>query len=719
MKNHVKWEKQLIGFLSSRPRQIFKTKELSRQLKITSSYYANFKLLIKRLQEEGKISRYKGNKYGIYQKPDTVTGKLHVKTQGYGFLIRQDGAKDIFISQKNMGNAMHGDEVEVEIWAKTEGKLPEGRVLKIQKRGRTRVVGIFQEAATYCYIMPDDLKLVRDIYIDNSQRKNAKNGQKVVVEIDDWGDERRMPVGRVIEVLGYSDEKGVDVLSVAYDFDLPVSFPEPVLQEADNIVLDVSPSEVENRLDLRKKMIFTIDPEDAKDFDDGVSLVQLKDGNWELGVHIADVSHYVSMNGVLDKEAMKRATSTYLVDRVIPMLPEKLSNEICSLRPNEDRLTFSTILTLNENCDLLKYEIQPSVIHSNYRLSYQQAQVMIDGDESKQKELKCPRNKNLQKTLIDMYNLSQLLIKKWQQSGTIDFDAPEPKVVLDDSGKPVELGVRERLAAHRLVEAFMLLANRTVAEHIRNLRHETEKKLPFVYRVHEKPSGKKLEDFAHLVKALGYQFDLKKKMTPRRFQTLLEHFRETPHKVIVDEVGIRTMMKAQYSTSNEGHFGLAFKHYTHFTSPIRRYPDLIVHRLLKAYNTDNPQTPHFDTTLSTMCEITNEREVVAMKAERESIKAKQLEFMKEKLGEIYDGIVSGVVAFGIFVEIPEYLVEGLVHIKDLDDDFYEFDELHYRLIGQRTRHIYRLGDPVKVQVARVLMDMRKLDFVLADLDLAK
>lgn len=713
MKKQEQLKKQVLDFLAKHPDKIYKPKELAKILHIPNARYQSFKLLIRTLSQQGEISRYKGNKFGSYQTSVTIEGKLHVKTQGYGFVIREDDEQDIFISQKNMGDALHGDQVRVELWAKSAGRSPEGRVLQVVNRGRTKIVGIFQEATNFCYVMPDDLKITTDIYVDNKDRLDAKIGQKVVVEIDDWGDGRKMPVGHVAQVLGYSSDKGVDVLSVAFEFDLPLEFPEVVLKAANSIQQKNRDLDLSHRLDLRHEFIITIDPEDAKDYDDAISLIQLENGNLKLGVHIADVSHFVQPDSVIDREALKRSTSVYLVDRVIPMLPEALSNQICSLQPNEDHLTFSVFMELTPSGDLIDYHIQESVIHSQFRLTYQQAQAMIDSDPEKKKALNCPDHAHLSETLKSMASLSQILHGKWKKQGTIDFEVPEPKVVLNDEGIPVELSARERLWSHRMIEAFMLMANRTVAEHVKHVRKAHEKKLSFVYRIHEKPSGKKLDDFANLLKALGHGYDTRKKMTPKKMQSILASFSETPHKIIVETLALRSMMKAQYSTHNQGHFGLAFNDYTHFTSPIRRYPDLIVHRLIKKYLREDPQTPKYQKTLSTMCEIANEREIIAMEAERESVKAKQMEFMQEKLGEIYDGIISGVTSFGIFVEIPEYLVEGLVHIKDLDDDYYEFDERHYRLTGQRGRNQYCLGDPCRIQVARVLMDMRKLDFVLA------
>ena len=716
----------LLRFLEAHPDHIYKSRELAKRLRVPNRDYQSFKKIVRRLAEEGRISRYKGNKYGAHRKPVEITGVLHVKTQGYGFVIRDDEGEDVFISQRSMGTALHRDRVKAVLWAQSKGKLPEGKIIEIIKRGHKRIVGTFQEAQTYNYVNPDELKISTDVYVSEGDRGRALAGQKVVVEITKWGDARRMPEGRVIEVLGRRGEKDVDVLSIIHAFDLPLEFPGPVQEEVNRLASELPDSALVNRLDLRKKLVFTIDPEDAKDFDDALSMEKLSNGNVSLGVHIADVSAFVPAKSAIDLEALRRGSSIYLVDRVIPMLPDRLSSKLCSLRPEEDRLTYSVLMEINNDGILVDYQIRESIIRSRYRLSYREVHHMLDESRMNDKNEdagKKPSASNsslsdkseiLRKTIREMTRLSRIILERWQKTGSIDFDAPEPEVVLDDSGRPVELGRKERLESHRMVEAFMLLANRTVAEHISRLRRERGRKYPFTYRIHERPEGKKLEEFVRFVRALGYTFEVGKRATPKQFQSILKQVRGTNHEIIVEEVALRTMMKAVYSTRNMGHFGLAFKSYTHFTSPIRRYPDLTVHRLLKAYCRDESESVPLSARLSEICEISTEREIVAQEAERESIKAKQVAFMEDRVGEEFDGIISGVTSFGIFVEIPEYLVEGLVHIKDLDDDYYVFDEKNYCLIGQDRGKTYRLGDGVRVRLDRVLRDMRKLDFLLVD-----
>ena len=721
------YEKKLLNFLNRNPDQIFKARFLSREFAVPNRDYRAFREFLKRMAEADKITRHKGNRYGRYVKPDMLIGSMQVKAQGYGFLIREDGGEDVFISQKNMGSALHRDRVKVELWARSPGRLPEGKVREVLERGRDRLVGVYIESNTYHYVVPDDFKVTRDIYVAQANRGKASTGQKVVVEIFDWGEAARMPEGRVVEVLGYPDDPGVDVLSVAHGFDLPIHF-SPAAEEESKAISDTLPEdEIRQRQDFREMFIITIDPEDARDFDDAISLEVLSHGNLQLGVHIADVSAYVPIGSSIDREALSRGTSVYLVDRVIPMLPERLSNQLCSLKPDTDRLAYSVMMELTREGELVDYQIRPSVIRSRFRLSYKQAQQIIKMDrlESGFQEqvpgLRCDEDAltAIRTTLIRMQELSQKLRAAWRSAGSIDFDAPEPMVRLDDQGKPVGLGVRPRYDSHRLIEAFMLMANRTVAEHIHRLRLTTGMKLPFIYRTHQKPTRDKLDKFVEFVRAFGYVFDPGKQLTPKKFQHFLNSITDPRHKTIIDEVAVRTMMKAVYTTANQGHFGLATKDYTHFTSPIRRYPDLMVHRLLKAYQPPAPKKFVVKPTLAQIAAQCTEREIVAQEAERESVRAKQVDFMAEHIGMEFNGIVSGVTSFGLYVELPDFLVEGLVAVRDLQDDYYLYDEKKWQLKGEMTGKVYQLGDPVEVQVARVHREMRKLDFILAGNDVRR
>jgi ribonuclease R len=705
-------EEKILSILAADSRKLYKTRELFRKAGVANSEYPEFKVLLREMADSGGISRGKGGRYGKAQPRNLLEGTLHVKTQGFGFLVREDGSEDIFISQRNMGSALHRDRVRVEVWARPMGRLPEGRVVEVLERGRERIVGLFHQAGSYQAVIPDELKITRDILIPEGMESEAKPGHKVVVEVSDWGDERRMPEGRICEVLGYPQEKGVDVLSVIHGYDLPVSFPEVVETEAARIETSSADRDLSSRTDIRDRLVFTIDPEDAKDHDDAVSLERIS-GGWLLGVHIADVSHFVRTGSSVDLEALKRGTSVYLVDRVIPMLPEKLSNNVCSLVPDADRLTYSVFMEISADGSLEDYRIEETVIRSRYKLSYHDVHRVLSGDGAERAKYPADVVRNME----DMQALSAVLFKKWRKSGSMDFDAPEPRVILDENGRPCGLGIRERFESHRIIESFMLMANRTVAEHVQKLRDQTGTGRRFVYRVHEKPSGKKLETFLRFVRAMGHDFDPGDKITPGKFQRFLEQVKGTRHETVIEEMALRTMMKAVYTTQNAGHFGLAFKHYTHFTSPIRRYPDLVVHRLLKSFGRGDGN-PEFAAPLSRICETATDREIAAAEAERESVLAKQLEYMEQRLGEEYEAVISGVVAFGFFAEITDFMVEGLVHVQDLKDDYYAFDEDRYRLVGSRTGRIFQLGDTVRVRVAKVLRDMRKIDFVLSDIDLS-
>ncbi len=711
MKEKDTVEKSLQEYLNARPGQSFKSRELARKLNVHTRDYRDFKMTLRALVEADTIGRYKGGRFGSKRAMKTAEGVLHVKTQGYGFLLREDGGEKVFVSDSRMAGAMHRDRVEVEIWSQEPGKSPEGRVVKILSRARQRIVGTFHEGRQIHFVTPDEIKMSRDISIEEELRNGAKDGQKVVVEVVRT-DDRRPTEGRVDEVLGFPNEKGVDVLSVLVAHDLPSRFSAAVEQEVNAIPAEIPESETGRRLDLRDQFIFTIDPDDAKDFDDAVSLEKLPNGRWALGVHIADVSHFVTPGSAVDREALSRATSIYLVDRVIPMLPERLSGNLCSLRPLEDRLTYSVLLELSDSGEVFDYRIAETVIHSKHRLTYTQAQALIDGGKRKTAPAVPGASPELASKLRDMRNLSQILLRKWEVEGMIDFDLPEAEIRLDETGRPTDVRLKERLESHRLIEAFMLLANRTVAEHVGRLRLRLHEKLPFVYRVHEKPSTEKLTDFSRFVGALGVPFKVGKAVTPKQFQRYLTGIQGSKHKVVIEDVALRTMMKAQYDTSNVGHFGLAFSQYTHFTSPIRRYPDLVVHRLLKAYGAPGgPGRPVMTASLSEICKQSTEREILAQQAERESIRVKQAEFMERHIGDEFEGVVSGVTGFGVFVEIPEFLIEGLVHISDLSDDYWVHDAAHFRLTGRNSGQVVGLGDSMKVRVSRVLKSQRKIDFV--------
>lgn len=698
---------KILEILQKDPDQTFKPKHLARMLKVSNQKYPAFKQELKELIAQNKVVKFKRGRIGAGRRLIEVVGKLHVKTQGYAFLITENGETDIFISQNKMGTALHGDLVKVLLYARpSEGRSQEGEVVEVIQRARKNIVGTFQQGKYWSTVVPDDLKIQRDFYIAPEHTLDAKEGQKVVVNLLEWDDVHRNPIGKVVEILGDAGQPGVDIVSVARSFDLAGRFSAQAIAEAERTSDRIPESEIQRRLDWRQELTFTIDPVDAKDFDDAVSLKMLESGNYLLGVHIADVSHYVTPGSQLDRESQDRATSVYLVDRVIPMLPERISNEICCLKPDQDKLAFTVLMELTPAGDFVKYEIRESIIHSDRRFTYEEVQQIIDGKK---------KDKKFGDTILKMFELSKKLIEKRRSRGSLDFASQEVRFKLNDQGQPIAIEKLVQMDSHRLIEEFMVLANSIVAGHIaRHLREKTGEVLPFPYRIHERPSAEKLKDFSKFAQALGIDFSPRKKVTPKLFQNLQGRIKGSAIQVLVDQVLIRTMMKARYSTKNEGHFGLALKHYCHFTSPIRRYPDLIAHRLLRQYLADPKAQPITKQQLETICTHATEQEIKAMEAERASVKVKQLEFMQDKIGETFQGIISGVTSFGVFVEIADFLIEGMVHISDLRDDYYIYEETKYRLIGQYHGQIYQLGDPVVVTVALVNLDERIIDFELVE-----
>ncbi len=700
-------EKKVMKLLQKNAVQGYKPKQLAKLLKISTEEYPAFKRKLKKMVADGRIYRYKKGRLGTGKKNIEIVGKLHVKTQGYGFIITEDKMRDIFISQRNMGTAFHGDTVKVELYARSEGKSQEGRVVEIVERARKNIVGTFQSGKHWSTVIPDDLKMLRDIYIAPGDKMKAKTGQKVVVHLKKWEDGHENPTGKVIEILGDPEAAGVDILSIARSFDLPAGFSQRVINETENITVEIPEKEIERRLDWRDELTFTVDPVDAKDFDDAVSLKLLENGNYLLGVHIADVSFFVRESSKIDSAARERGTSVYLVDRVIPMLPEKISNEICSLRPEEDRLVFSVLIEMTPSGDVKDYTIAEAVINSDRRFSYEEVQEIINGKRNEDK---------FTESIHRMFELSKKLIQKRNVRGSLDFGSHEVRFILDDQGKPVEIKKVEQLDSHRIVEEFMVLTNSVVAQHIAaTLKEELGYVLPFPYRTHERPDADKLNEFIKFTQALGLDFKPRKRVTPTLFQRLLQSIdKNDPRKNLIETVTVRTMMKAKYSSRNDGHFGLALKYYCHFTSPIRRYPDLMAHRLLKIYLQKPELPPVKKSALDKICSKATDREVNALEAERASIKVKQLEFMEERVGEAYQGVISGITSFGVFVEISEFLIEGMIHITNLRDDYYIYDEERYQLLGQNQGKIYQLGDPVIVRVMLVNLEERFIDFDMVE-----
>jgi len=699
-------KKKIQKFLKSKSGKDYKKRDISKALGIGKSDYHIFRDALQELVRSGKIVRTKGGKYTTGSALKTTRGVLQMTRKGFGFVTDERTGEDIFIGAQNLGTAFDKDTVEVNLFAISRGRNKEGRITKVLSRNRIHFVGTYQKSEYYGFVVPDDPRMYRDFYIPDKFALDAKHGQKVVVEFSKWDSSQLNPEGKIIEILGYPDEPGVDVASVAKGHDLPLSFDKKIEKAAQQVQLKITPEEIATRLDLRDWDIVTIDPIDAKDFDDALSLQKLENGNYLLGVHIADVSHFVEEGSVIDKEAFKRGTSIYLVDRVIPMLPEHLSNKLCSLQPNEDRLTYTCLMEINPDGEVVDYQIKKSIINSKRRFTYEEVQEILDQENS---------DEPLAPMLKEMHQLSQLLRNKRLESGSIDFDTPEVKFRLDERGKPVEIIPVYRLHSHMLVEEFMLLANQTVTKHIHKIAGD-KKPYPFIYRVHEKPDKEKVQKFREFLSALGYKIQVKRNLTPADFQHILKQIEGSKDEILVKEVALRTMMKAIYSQNNVGHFGLAFEYYTHFTSPIRRYPDLVVHRLLQEY--EKPVTrkriKELKKSLKRICEVASERERVALEAERESIKIKQVEWIAEHLGETFEGVISGVTSFGVFVEIIPHLIEGLIHIDAMDDDIYIYNEKTYSLIGKESGKVYRLGDQVRVKVSHVDREHNTVDFRLLD-----
>lgn len=694
--------KQILFLLKNNGKKAFRAKEISKTLGFTDNKrYKLFREVLSELEASHQVNVVKGRLYQHKRGKRThvLTGRLTVNPHRFGFVDVEGEEIDIFIPPHRMKTALDGDLVRVELAARFRGKddQPEGAIIEVVERGRVQVVGTFDRMGHFAFVKPDDLKVTKDVYVPQDAFNGAKEGDKVVVSIDTFDDHRAAPEGRILSVLGPSDAPGVAVLALAMASGARAEFPDEVGAEADQIDSTIPQSEVDRRLDLRSYPIFTIDPGDAKDFDDAIHVIEMPSGNLEVGVHIADVSYYVKEDSGLDKEALGRGTSTYLVDRVIPMLPEKLSNEVCSLRPKEDKLTFSCILEVEPAGKVVAYRIEETIVHSHARLTYEQAQAIIDS------ELDHPLKVDVQRAAT----LGATLTSKRMKSGAVDFNIPEIRVELDDQDVPVRVYESERKPSNRLVEEFMLLANKAVAEHVGK-----QSRNPFVYRVHAPPDSDRIRNLSEYVAAFGYKLPHSDgEVSSADLNALLEEVRGSEKQFIIETAALQSMSKALYSTDNIGHYGLGFGHYSHFTSPIRRYPDLIAHRLLKRYakgefNVDAE-------VLANHCKHCSERERAATEAERESTRLKQVEFVSQHVGEEFAGVVVGVTKFGVFVKMTELLTEGLIHVRDMTDDFWEYDAKQYALFGSRSGRTIRLGDSVKVRIAAASVETRRIDLVFA------
>lgn len=660
------------------------------------------------LLAHGSVVKTRKNKIGLPNHLGLVVGRIQGNARGFAFLVpdNREQEMDVFLPSGALLGALHGDRVLVRVTghSRRNGKESrEGEVTRVLVRANNRIVGRFDRPQESAFVVPDDVRISKHIHIPHRHTKNAKVGDKVVVEVTMWPSDARVPDGRVIEVIGHMDDPGTDVRSIVRMFNLPEEFPPGVKGAAKRVPQQVTEEELKGREDLRDKMIFTVDGEDAKDFDDAVSIEALDNGVYRLGVYIADVSYYVKENGALDKEALERGTSVYLVDRVIPMLPFELSNGICSLNEGVDRMVLACTADIGTDGQILDYRLSEAVIHSKHRMTYNKVYAIMQKDEQL-----CREYVDLVPHVRHMHKLMQILHQKRVARGAVDFDVPEAEIILDEKGKAIDIERRERNDAHRMIEEFMLTANEIVAGYLK------KKKQPALFRVHEAPDADKIQDFSQFVGALGFR--LAEPVTPKALQELLGKAKGHAEEGIVSRLMLRSMMKARYSEQDLGHFGLAARDYCHFTSPIRRYPDLVVHRLVRQSlrgQLTKVRQEKWIKRLPDIAEQTSLCERKAMDAERAADDRKKAEYMLNHIGEEFDGTVSGVSGYGFYVELPS-TIEGLVHISTLDDDYYVYDEAHYRLIGQNTHRIFRLGDKVRVRASKADIESRNVDFVLAE-----
>ncbi|MGB3183654.1 MAG: ribonuclease R [Cyclobacteriaceae bacterium] len=653
---------------------------------------------LEQLENAGKVHRVGSGGWRTAREPELMVGKVDHVNSRFAYIMVEGLEDDIYVKSDDMKFAFDGDTVKVQVFPQKKGRRSEGKVVEIVERNKDEFVGKIEMSPRYAFVVPDSRKVHSDIFVSLSNSMKAEHNDKVLVKITQWPEKGKNPEGEVTRVLGQSGDNEAEIHSIMAEFDLPFEFPKTVLTQSKRIKVGIDNKEVGKRRDFRDITTFTVDPFDAKDFDDALSIEKLENGNYEIGIHIADVTHYVRPDTVLDKEAYERATSVYLVDRTIPMLPERLSNELCSLRPDEDKLTFSAVFELDQEGNIKKEWFGRTVIHSDRRFTYEEAQERIESHEG-----------DFAKELNILNELALKLRVERFRRGAIAFETTEVKFVLDEKGRPLKVVPKVRKDAHKMIEDFMLLANKRVAEYIYNLK-KGKNKLPFVYRIHNFPDTEKLNTFSVFARKFGYKMSMDEAGIAKTLNTLIEEVEGKPEQNVIQQLAIRTMAKAKYSTAEEGHFGLAFSHYTHFTSPIRRYPDMMVHRLLQHY-LDNGGAVNKDK-YEDRCEHSSDREKRAADAERASIKYKQVEFMENVGDRHFEGIVSGVTEWGIYVEITETKCEGMVRISDLRDDYYEYDEANFRIIGKSNKKIIALGDDVVVQVTGTDINRRTIDLEL-------
>jgi len=696
----------ILSIFSADPIRLFNYKQISAKLTIKDRAGRDLvgtimsELLSEEALEEVRPGKYRINPAWAREKQDfsnTISGIVDMKNTGKAYIIPEDDSDDIFISPNNTYHALHRDLVKVQLFPKRRDRKPEGQIVEIVKRAKEQYVGIIEVSRKFAFLIPDSHNMPVDIFIPLENLRGAKSGQKVVGRITDWPEHSKNPFGEVTKVLGNPGDHNVEMQSILAEHDFPLAFPKNVEKEAEKIPWKIPEEEIKKRKDFRDAWTITIDPEDAKDFDDALSLKKLKSGNWEVGVHIADVSFYVKPGGVIDEEAYRRATSIYLVDRVIPMLPEKLSNNVCSLRPDEDKLCYSAIFEIDGGASILSQWFGRTIIRSDRRFNYEEVQQIIEKEKGE-----------FATEIGVLHGLASKLRAARFKNGSINFATQEVKFKLDEDGTPLSVSIKEQKDSNRLIEDFMLLANKKVAEFIGNKKNQ-EKPKTFIYRVHDQPSPEKLNTFIEFLGKLGYSLKINSQESlAKSFNDLFRQIAGKGEENMIETIAIRTMAKAEYSTDNIGHYGLAFQHYSHFTSPIRRYPDLMVHRLLDHYLGGGQSTSK--EVYEDKCQHCSLMERSAIEAERESVKYKQAEFLLDKIGQEFEGLISGVSKWGIYVEIIGNKCEGMVRLQDLDDDFYYLDEDNYQVIGSRYGQQYKLGDQVRIIVKKIDLSRKQMDF---------
>lgn len=690
---------KVIALFERNANRTFNYKQIASRLGLVPSEVRfNLEALLKELSEKGDLIAVERGKYKLKFRANHVEGIVDMTSSGNAYIVNDKTEEDVLVKAGNLNHALHGDTVRVLLYARSRNKRLEGEITEVLQRKRTEFVGTVEMGKDYAFVVPDSTKMQVDLYIPKEKLNGAANGQKVIARLADWPERASSPFGEIIKILGNPGEHDVEIHSILAEYGLPYEFPPEVEAEAELIPMEIPEEEIAKRRDMRKVTTFTIDPVDAKDFDDALSLEKLNNGRWSVGIHIADVSHFVRPGSKIDEEAIERATSVYLVDRVVPMLPEKLSNGVCSLRPNEDKLTFSAIFEMDDDGKVYNRWFGRTAIHSDHRFAYEDAQAIIEGGEGPLKD-----------EIRTLDAMARIMRKQRMKDGAISFDKREVKFHLDESNSPTGVYFKESKEANKLIEEFMLLANREVASFVGKGKDGQNSGRTMVYRVHDDPDPTKLLDLANFVKQFGYSISTRgRKAISASLNRMLSQVKGNGEANMIETLTVRSMAKAIYTTQNVGHYGLAFDYYTHFTSPIRRYPDVIVHRILQDY-LDKKPLPNVNT-VEDLCEHASEREKMASQAERESIKYMQAKYLEKFVGEEFAGVITGVTDWGVFVELNDNYCEGMIRIRDFKDDYYIYDEKNYQIIGESSGRIYQLGDPMRIRVKNVDLEKKQIDF---------